>query len=1206
MRIMEIKKNFLLPLISLIFIFGVLGVVSAASDLTLINPVGGNYYKGIINIQWSFVGTPDGPIRIEFDDGSGWTFLGQVPEGSTSKNWNTDGKNGNYEVYVYEKDTGADDVSSIFIIDNIPPTSSAGLLNAYQNSLTFDIPFTVDDANPDSVELFYSIDGGSSWTLDGTFILSPISFTASEDGDYKFYTIATDLAGNEESKDPLIEASTTVDTIEPVTTDLGTDTNWYNLDVTVTLTPTDERSGIANTYYCVDQLNSCNPTTSGTSVTVSTEGENYVRYYSVDNAGNAEEVKTAANTVKIDTTLPTTSLSPDAPGEGELIVSPGDTTITVTCDDGSGGGCSEVGYQLSVSCPTNSEDYIIALESEISFDVSSEANVCTYAKDEAGNKYFSSSPTTYKVFTSIQGAINAAATSGDTINVAAGTYVENVVIGKSLTLQGENRDITIIQSILEGGMYGSYGDRVVIIESSDVTVSGFTFSGYTATEGKSGTTSWPVYADGDYTNIEVSNNAFTFYTQGGIRFLNVINSLIKGNEFKKETRSVWYDPPGVEPGSYVDRIYGGSGPELWGGSNIDIIENIMKEVTGVGLFMYASNVNIHDNIIVGLSGVANDQGILLGGSNIDIRGNTITGFMNGDHPSYNNGLKGAGISVSGSPSDITIEENNIIGNSIGIYASELTSVADIKIHNNNIKGNDDYGVCNFKFPPGLKDPETNENLNYWDYDKFFPADTTVNAEFNWWGDLDPSDQVSANVDYTPWDYDIGLYDESPPTSTINSPGAGSWQNNDFIVSRTNTDTGGSKLATCEVKILNDGEGLLPWTIGDCNTDYIVDISMYCITEGANKCEVQIKSTDNSGNPSATDIRTFSIDWTEPIGSIEINSNDDYTDLIFVTLTLTSDDTFDNDLECRYSNDGSIWEDWETCTTTKSWTLSSGDGEKTVYYEIKDDAENVVQDSDSITLDTLLPEITGLNAFGVEVDSLISVTATVMDPSGINNVVLHYTIQEGSEQTAPMTPPLEDEYTANIDSQSSSTTIDYFVVAQDNAGNTQTSLTFTITVHDLIWDLQSEWNLVSVPKTLVDSSVSVLGSANIWEYDGVSWTNPSTIEPGIGYWVDTNGNEEVGFDYAGDCTGGEGCIPTGDINLDALQPRWNLIGITTPETGKTVEEIFSSPTTGVWIPGLYYIISYNEDTGKFDDDFLTVTDTMNPGEGYWVYLFKLGE
>lgn len=91
-----------------------------------------------------------------------------------------------------------------------------------------------------------------------------------------------------------------IDYTPPTTTDDYTDDGWEDGPQTVTLTCTDQHSGCNVTEYCVDQSDQCTPDEEGTSVTVSSEGENFVRYNSTDNSGNQEG--TDSQRVRINTT----------------------------------------------------------------------------------------------------------------------------------------------------------------------------------------------------------------------------------------------------------------------------------------------------------------------------------------------------------------------------------------------------------------------------------------------------------------------------------------------------------------------------------------------------------------------------------------------------------------------------------------------------------------------------------------------------------------------------------------------------------------------------------------------------------------------------------------------------------------------------------------------------------------------------------------
>ena len=104
-----------------------------------------------------------------------------------------------------------------------------------------------------------------------------------------------------------------IDTTAPVTTDntASIGNAWKNTDQTVTLSPTDTGSGVAQTYYTTDgstpsQIGGVaqGTTQTGTSVLLNTSGQYTIKYFSLDNVGNVEAVKTAGTVIRIDLIAP--------------------------------------------------------------------------------------------------------------------------------------------------------------------------------------------------------------------------------------------------------------------------------------------------------------------------------------------------------------------------------------------------------------------------------------------------------------------------------------------------------------------------------------------------------------------------------------------------------------------------------------------------------------------------------------------------------------------------------------------------------------------------------------------------------------------------------------------------------------------------------------------------------------------------------------
>jgi len=99
----------------------------------------------------------------------------------------------------------------------------------------------------------------------------------------------------------------------------------------------------------------------------------------------------------------------------------------------------------------------------------------------------------------IQDALNAA-NAGATVMVFQGTYQENIVISKSVTLQGNGSDF----SKIDGGGNGN----VILVDSDNVTISGFTL-----------------------TNSKSGHNAGFFTINSSVTVLDCVSELNKGYQF---------------------------------------------------------------------------------------------------------------------------------------------------------------------------------------------------------------------------------------------------------------------------------------------------------------------------------------------------------------------------------------------------------------------------------------------------------------------------------------------------------------------------------------------------------------------------------------------------------------------------------------------------------------------------------------------------
>lgn len=84
-------------------------------------------------------------------------------------------------------------------------------------------------------------------------------------------------------------------------------------------------------------------------------------------------------------------------------------------------------------------------------------------------------------------------------------------------------------------------------------------------------------------------------------------------------------------------------------------------------------------------------------------------------------------------------------------------------------------------------------------------------------------------------------------------------------------------------------------------------------------------------------KTAAADTNPPTGTVTINGGAPSTGTTSVTLTLSATDAEGPVTKMKFSNDNITWSSPQPYQTTKSWTLTSGDGTKTVYVDFKDGA-----------------------------------------------------------------------------------------------------------------------------------------------------------------------------------------------------------------------------------------------------------------------------
>jgi len=241
------------------------------------------------------------------------------------------------------------------------------------------------------------------------------------------------------------------------------------------------------------------------------------------------------------------------------------------------------------------------------------------------------------------------------------------------------------------------------------------------------------------------------------------------------------------------------------------------------------------------------------------------------------------------------------------------------------------------------------------------------------------------------------------------------------------------------------------------TNYKVDDGSWALYSSAfrvssdGKHKVYYYSVDKAGIKEAEKSIDIWIDTVSPAGLIKINDNAQYTTSTSVTLTPEAvDGTGSGVAQMRFRNEGGNWASWQSYTTTSvSWTLTSGDGNKRVYVQFKDNAGNISPESyDDTILDTTSPDMSNLqqdpSGREIQPNQAMIVSVDVTDAqSGVNHVTLSYRTSSDNVMWSnwigvTMNKLAGNTWSATIPGFGPQTHVQYKISAYDNANNMATT------------------------------------------------------------------------------------------------------------------------------------------------------------------------
>ncbi|MFO1098478.1 MAG: Ig-like domain-containing protein [Xanthobacteraceae bacterium] len=273
-------------------------------------------------------------------------------------------------------------------------------------------------------------------------------------------------------------------------------------------------------------------------------------------------------------------------------------------------------------------------------------------------------------------------------------------------------------------------------------------------------------------------------------------------------------------------------------------------------------------------------------------------------------------------------------------------------------------------------------------------------------------------------------DTVAPSATLTAPAANALLRGTVTISATASDNTG----VAGVQFLLDGT---PLAAEDTTSPYNLSWGTTTATNGTHSLTAQAR--DAAGNIAQSAPTAVIVDNQPPVGTVQINGGAAATNTRTVTLSLLGTDALSGVTQMRFSNNGNSFSAAENYVPTKTWTLSSGAGVKTVYVQFRDAAGNWSSSAtDTIVLDTTAPTISSRTATNINATSA-TITWTTNEPA-TSKVDYGPTTSYGF--TTTLDSNLLTSHSVTLVGLSANTTYNYRVRSIDAAGNEKVSANST--------------------------------------------------------------------------------------------------------------------------------------------------------------------